>query len=71
VETLTHREQEVLHGVIAGARNKQIAGEPGIAEKTVKIHRGRVIQKLGASTVAELIQVYQRTGIAASPQVKP
>jgi FixJ family two-component response regulator len=69
--TLTPREQEVLRGVIAGALNKQIAAELGIAEKTVKIHRGRVMQKLGASSLAELIRICQRMGIAAPPQAKP
>ena len=70
VETLTPREKEVVRWVIAGALNKQAAAELGIAEKTVKIHRGRVMQKLGVSTVAELIQVCQRMGITPSPQVK-
>jgi FixJ family two-component response regulator len=70
-DALTPREQEVLRGVIAGALNKQIAALLGIAEKTVKIHRGRVMQKLGASTVAELIQICQRMGITHSPEVKP
>ena len=70
VETLTPREKEVVRWVIAGALNKQTAAELGIAEKTVKIHRGRVMQKLGVSTVAELIQVCQRMGITPSPQVK-
>ena len=70
VETLTPREKDVVRWVIAGALNKQTAAELGIAEKTVKIHRGRVMQKLGVSTVAELIQVCQRMGITPSPQVK-
>jgi FixJ family two-component response regulator len=70
-DALTPREREVLRGVIAGALNKEVAAYLGIAEKTVKIHRGRVMQKLGASTVAELIQVCQRTGITPSAEVKP
>ena len=71
VETLTSREQEVLRCVIAGALNKQIAADLGIAEKTVKIHRGRVMQKLGVSTVPELMQVCQRMRLAPSPLVRP
>jgi FixJ family two-component response regulator len=63
VETLTPREQEVLRWVIAGALNKQIAAHLGIAEKTVKIHRGQVGKKLGLTTVAELVQACQRAGI--------
>jgi FixJ family two-component response regulator len=49
--------------VIAGALNKQIAAGLGIAEKTVKIHHGQVMRKLGLTTVAELVQTCQRLGI--------
>jgi FixJ family two-component response regulator len=63
VETLTLREQEVLRCVIAGARNKQIAYYLGIAEHTVKIHRGRIMKKLGLATVTELVKVCQQAGI--------
>jgi FixJ family two-component response regulator len=69
-DVLTPRELDVLRGVIAGARNKQIGARLGIAEKTVKIHRGRVMQKLGASSVAELFQVCQRMGIEPLPDLK-
>lgn len=57
VETLTPREREVLEGVAAGRLNKQIAGDLGIAEKTVKVHRARVMEKLGVSSVAELVRI--------------
>lgn len=60
---LTPRELEVLRCVLAGARNKEIAAHLGIAEKTVKIHRGRVMKKLGLTTVTELVQACQRAGI--------
>jgi FixJ family two-component response regulator len=53
---LTPREREVLKGVLAGRLNKQIAGDLGTAEKTVKVHRGRMMKKLGARTVADLIR---------------
>jgi len=46
--------------VVAGMLNKQIAGELGTAEKTVKVHRGRVMQKLGVTSVAELVRLVQR-----------
>ena len=57
LEALTPREREVLDGVVAGRLNKQIAGDLGIAEKTVKVHRARVMEKLGASSVAELVRL--------------
>ena len=58
--TLTSREHEVLEGVIAGRLNKQIAGHLGISEKTVKVHRSRVMEKMGAQSVAELVHVMDR-----------
>lgn len=61
--TLTPREREVMRWVIAGARNKQIAARLGIAEKTVKIHRGQVMKKLAVTTVAELIEICRRAGV--------
>jgi len=60
---LTPREHEVLRGVIAGLLNKQIAHRLAIAEKTVKVHRGRVMQKAEVSSVAELVRVAQRAGV--------
>jgi FixJ family two-component response regulator len=55
VETLTPRERDVMRLVVLGRLNKQIAAELGIAEKTVKVHRGRVMTKMGAGSVAELV----------------
>ncbi len=55
---LTAREKEVCELAARGLLNKQIAGKLGIAEKTVKIHRGRVMQKLELSTIAHLVQFY-------------
>ncbi|WP_118137954.1 response regulator transcription factor [Oceanicella sp. SM1341] len=55
-ETLTPRERDVLRGVNRGLLNKQIAHELGIAEVTVKMHRSSAFRKLGARTVADLIQ---------------
>ena len=53
--SLTPRERQVLSHVIAGRLNKQIAGDLGAAEKTVKVHRARVMEKMGVRSVAELV----------------
>ncbi len=63
LSTLTPREREVLEGVVAGRLNKQIAGDLGAALKTVKIHRGRMMEKMGAGSVAELVRQADRAGI--------
>lgn len=63
LQTLTPREADVFRGVIVGRLNKQIAGDMGIAEKTVKIHRGRVMEKMGVRSVAELVLLADRLGI--------
>jgi len=68
LDLLTPREFEVMRLVISGMLNKQIAGELGTAEKTVKVHRGRVMQKLGVTSVAELVRLVQRACVA--PAVK-
>jgi FixJ family two-component response regulator len=56
-DSLTQREREVLDLVVAGKLNKQIADELGISIKTVEVHRSRVMQKMGANSVAELVQL--------------
>lgn len=61
---LTAREFEVMQRVIAGLLNKQIADALMIAERTVKIHRGRVMKKMGAGSVADLVRVAQAAGVA-------
>jgi len=61
---LTHREHEVLEHVIAGRLNKQIAASLGTVEKTIKVHRGRMMAKLGVRSVAELVRLADRAGIA-------
>jgi len=58
--TLTARERDVLRLVVTGMLNKQIAAELGIAEKTVKIHRSHMTQKMGAGSVAELVAMAQK-----------
>ncbi|MEW6454819.1 MAG: response regulator [Pseudomonadota bacterium] len=62
---LTPREREVLEHVIDGKLNKQIAAALGTVEKTVKVHRGRMMAKLGIRSVAELVRLAGRAGIAA------
>ena len=61
---LTPRERQVLHHVIAGRLNKQIAAELGTSEKTIKVHRARVMQKMGVRSVADLVRATVRAGIA-------
>jgi len=61
--TLTPREHEVMTYVLAGLLNKQIARELGIAEYTVKVHRGRVMSKMGVLSVAELVRLTQKAGV--------
>jgi FixJ family two-component response regulator len=61
--SLTPREKEVMEWVVSGRLNKQIAGELGISEETVKVHRGHVMRKIGADSLAELVRMSQRLGI--------
>lgn len=67
VESLTRREREVMTSVIRGRLNKLIGLELGIGEKTVKVHRMRVMRKMGAHSVAELVQLAARVGLAHEP----
>jgi FixJ family two-component response regulator len=66
IESLTPRELEVLSHVVAGRLNKQIAGDLGTVEKTIKFHRGHVMKKLGVRTVADLVRLAEKAGIAAA-----
>jgi FixJ family two-component response regulator len=63
VARLSPRELEVMQCVIRGSLNKQIAAELGIAEKTVKAHRGQVMEKMAAGSVAELVRDCEAAGI--------
>ncbi|MGD8572756.1 MAG: response regulator [Gammaproteobacteria bacterium] len=63
VASLTGRELETLQWVISGLRNKQIAAKLGITEKTVKVHRARILEKTATSSVAELVRLCTLTGI--------
>jgi FixJ family two-component response regulator len=64
IDMLTPREREVMTHVVAGRLNKQIAGELGTVEKTVKVHRARVMSKMGVRSVADLVRLAEKAGIA-------
>jgi FixJ family two-component response regulator len=61
---LTPRERQVLTHVVAGRLNKQIAAELGTVEKTIKVHRGRMMEKMGVRNVADLVRLAQSAGVA-------
>jgi len=65
-ETLTPREREIFALVSSGLMNKQIAAELGLAEITVKIHRGHITRKMGARSLAELVRQAEALGISRS-----
>jgi FixJ family two-component response regulator len=67
LETLTPRERQVMVRVIRGRLNKQIAADLGTGEKTVKVHRGRVMFKMRVRSVAELVQLGARVRIGIEP----
>ena len=60
VDTLTPRENEVFTLVVSGMLNKQIAFDLGMSEKTVKVHRARVMQKMKAASLADLVRMAEK-----------
>ena len=66
LETLTKRELEVMSLVTAGLMNKQVAGEIGVSEITVKIHRGHAMRKMGARSLADLVRMAEMLGVSRS-----
>jgi RNA polymerase sigma factor (sigma-70 family) len=67
LDRLTRREREVLELVAAGLLNKQVGERLGVSEKTVKVHRGRVMQKMAAGTVADLVRMVHGLNPQSSP----
>ena len=65
-ESLTRREREVMALVASGLLNKQVGGELGISEITVKAHRGQVMQKMKADSFADLVKMTARLGLASA-----
>jgi FixJ family two-component response regulator len=61
--SLTPREQEIMRHVTAGRMNKQIAGQIGLSEMTVKMHRGNMMRKIGANSLAELVRMADALGV--------
>jgi RNA polymerase sigma factor (sigma-70 family) len=64
IETLTPREKEVLRWIITGKPNRQIAHALGTTEKTIKVHRSRVMKKIKVSSVAELVRLAEKVNIS-------
>jgi FixJ family two-component response regulator len=69
LDTLTPRERQVFEKVVAGRLNKQIAAELGIVEKTIKVHRSRMMRKMNASSVVDLVHLASLAGV--SPNIYP
>jgi FixJ family two-component response regulator len=69
--TLTLRERQVLEHVVAGQLNKHIAADLGTVEKTIKVHRGRIMQKMGAASLVELIRMTDLAGVRPAPAPAP
>jgi FixJ family two-component response regulator len=67
-ETLTPRERDVFELVVTGLLNKQMGAELGAAEKTIKVHRARVMQKMEAGSLADLVRMAERLGGPAEPR---
>ena len=67
VDRLTPRERQVFRLVVTGMLNKQIAGRLGTCERTIKVHRARIMRKMEAGSVAELVRMADRLGVLESP----
>lgn len=69
-ETLTHRQRQVFASIAGGSLNKQAASDLGITEKTVKVHRACVMEKMKAGSLAELARMAERLGVRSADVVK-
>jgi FixJ family two-component response regulator len=69
LDTLTPRERQVFEKVVAGRLNKQIAADLGIVEKTIKVHRSRMMRKMNATSVVDLVHLASLTGV--NPNIYP
>ena len=70
-EKLTPRERQVFALVVSGLINKEAAWELGISEKTIKVHRARVVEKMGARSLPDLVRMAGRLGIDVEPEGPP
>ena len=70
-ESLTSRERQVFDGIVAGKPNKRIAADLGTAERTIKAHRARVMEKMAVASVAELTHIADRLFAGQEPPAKP
>jgi FixJ family two-component response regulator len=70
LDTLTPREREVMTQVVCGRLNKLIAMEIGTGEKTVKVHRARMMSKMAATSVAELVRLGAHVGVSMEPTIR-
>lgn len=68
LSSLTAREREVMAHVVTGRMNKQIAGDLNLSEITVKVHRGNVMHKMGAKSLADLVRMADKLGLSAAPK---
>jgi FixJ family two-component response regulator len=66
-DSLTAREREMMHLVVTGSVNKQIAAQAGLSEITVKVHRGHVMQKMRARSLVDLVRMADSLGVTAKP----
>jgi two-component system, LuxR family, response regulator FixJ len=71
LDSLTPREREVMTQVVCGRLNKLIAMEIGTGEKTVKVHRARMMSKMAAASVAELVRMGAHVGVSMEPSMRP
>lgn len=70
LDALTPREREILPYLVSGKLNKQIAGDLGVVEKTVKVHRARVMEKLGVRNLADLVRLASRLHVGPPPAAR-